>query len=112
VAPRRRYRVHGAMCLRAECEARGVMAIPCPGDSSSTLMAIGSLAGNVSVSASSSKSFICAISAEGDFCGFFRMIMTSEPFFAFASLVYWMFAPATKGGASASRKVRSEARYL
>jgi hypothetical protein len=40
------------------------------------------------------------------------MIMTSEPFFAFASLVYWMFAPATKGGASASRKVRSEARYL
>jgi len=41
-----------------------------PGDSSSTLMAIGLLAGNVSFSASSSRSFLRAIAAERDFCGF------------------------------------------
>ena len=74
----------------------GVVAISYSGDSSSTLMAIGSLAGNVCFSASSSRSFICAIAAE-DFCGFFGAIMTSKPFPP-SSALYWMFASATKGG--------------
>src|ERR1700722_9453426 len=75
-----------------------VSLFPSPGDSSSIFIAIGSLAGNVSVSASSSRSFICATSAEGDFSAFFRSDHDLGAFFAFVFLVYWMFAPATKGG--------------
>jgi hypothetical protein len=65
-------------------------------------MAIGSLAGNVSVSASSSRSFRCVISAEGGFWVFVEVIMASEPFFVF--FVYWMFALATKRGVASPKR--------
>jgi hypothetical protein len=56
-------------------------------DPSSTLMAIGSLAGNVSFSALSRRSFICAIAVEEDFCGFFGAIIDFEAFSALVSLI-------------------------
>ena len=58
-------------------------------------MAIGSLAGNVCFSASSSRSFICAFAAVRCFRVFSGEGITSEPF-RFRLLVYWMPSPARR----------------
>ncbi len=50
------------------------------GDLISILIAIGSLAGNVSSSASSSSSLICAVAGRTDFCGFFETSMIGAIF--------------------------------
>ena len=73
------------------------MAIPRSADLSSILIAIGSLAGNVSFSASSSSSSRCAIAAGRDFCVFFGVSMTLGAFFAF--LVIACLHQQPKGGA-------------
>jgi hypothetical protein len=90
------YRLHSA--LRVLGSGNGASWLfPCSVDLSSILIAIGSLAGNVSFSASSSSSFRCAIAAGRDFCVFFGVNMTLGAFFAF--LVIACLHQQPKGGA-------------
>jgi hypothetical protein len=82
---------------------------PCSVDSSSILIAIGSLAGNVSFSASSSSSSRCAIAAGRGFCVFFGVSMTLGAFFAF--LVIACLHQQPKGGAHLRVERGPESRF-
>jgi hypothetical protein len=68
-------------------------------------MATGSLAGNVSFSASSSSSFRCANAGRTRFCVFFWVGITFEPYSLFVSLRYWVSARTTKGARALASKV-------